>query len=211
MQCVSPQDHCAAEFGRQPFRDQYSMADAEDENNRASDPGGDREMEEFIAKLTDSQSNLKTYLLAALGNLDDAMEVLQRTNLVLWRNARNFRPEAEFMPWAITLAKYEIMSFYRDRGRDRHVFSEEVATLMLQTAAAELPDLTDRMMALRDCVNKLPAASQEMLRLRYGSRASIAQIAEQLNRTQDAIKSALARVRKSLEGCIDRRINSSAY
>jgi RNA polymerase sigma-70 factor, ECF subfamily len=170
----------------------------------------DAGLEEFIYLLTESQTSLKAYLLAALGSYDDAAEVLQRTNLVLWRNAKSFRAGADFMSWAVTLAKYEIMSFYRDRRRDRHVFSEELATLMLQTAADDLPNISERHTALRECVAQLPTTSREMIRLRYEDRKPIQQIAERLERTDNAIKSALLRIRKSLATCIRRRVGSGA-
>lgn len=169
----------------------------------------DSELDEFIRNLTESQTRLKAYLMASLANYDDAVEVLQRTNLVLWKNARSFRPGAEFMPWAVTLAKYEVMSYYRERTRDRHVFSEELATLMLATAANEIPEVDDRFLALRECINQLPNASKQIIRLRYENRAAIKQIAEQLDRTVDSIKSALARTRRSLANCITSRIKQA--
>ncbi|WP_425400138.1 sigma-70 family RNA polymerase sigma factor [Aeoliella sp.] len=172
----------------------------------AKDSVGGSEIENFVHLLTESQGSLKAYLLAALGNFDDAAEVLQRTNLTLWRNAAKFRPGAEFMPWAVTLARYEVMSFYRDRSRDRHVFSEEVALLMLSAATEHAPDLDDRHHALRICLGELPKASQKMIQLRYEHRSPIAEIARELKRTEDAIKSALLRIRKSLANCILKRL-----
>lgn len=182
------------------------MTNEQHEPPDQADEGGAAQLEQFVHVLTNSQSHLRAYLVAALGNYDDALEVLQRTNVVLWRNARKFRAGAEFMPWAIALARYEIMSFYRDRQRDRHVFTEEVAMLMLQTAAAQPPDLAERQAALRFCVAKLNNTSQEMIKLRYETQSSIAQMATQLHRTEDSIKSALLRVRKQLAECINKRL-----
>lgn len=172
------------------------------------DSQNDPQLSEFIEKLTASQSILRAYILAALGNYNDAADVLQRTNLTLWKNADSFREGSEFMPWASTLAKYEILSFYRDRGRDRHVFSEEVATLMLQAVATQVPDVTDRQIALRHCLEKLPARSRDLLRHRYEGGASVAEIAAQTRRSEDSVKSAMLRVRKKLENCIEGRLRS---
>lgn len=178
-------------------------------HNTSETPGGDGlNVDQFIKDLTQSQGNLRAYLLAALGNYDDAADVLQKTNLVLWRSAHRFQPGTDFIAWAITLARFELQSFYRDRSRDRHVFSEELAGMMLQTAAEELPDLNDRQEALRHCLQGLSGKSREILQLRYDSSSSITQIAERVGKTEDAIKSALLRVRKSLERCIDLRMRS---
>jgi RNA polymerase sigma-70 factor (ECF subfamily) len=177
-----------------------------DDQQPHPDTPPDPQLESFVHRLTESQSSLRAYLLAALGNYDDASEVLQRTNLVLWRNARKFRPEAEFMPWAVTLARFEVMSFYRDRSRDRHVFTEELALLMLQSAETEKVDLVDRQAALRHCIAQLPQNSREMVAMRYESRTSIATMATQMERTENAIKSALVRIRKALAECITKRM-----
>ena len=177
-----------------------------DDQEPQPDTPPDPQLDGFVHQLTESQSSLRAYLLAALGNYDDASEVLQRTNLVLWRNARKFRPEAEFMPWAVTLARFEVMSFYRDRSRDRHVFTEELALLMLQSAETEKVDLVDRQAALRQCIAQLPQTSREMVAMRYESRTSIAAMATRMERTENAIKSALVRIRKALAECITKRM-----
>lgn len=186
------------------------MDESDKGNSEAPSPQEEANLDRFVQQLTNSQSNLRAYLVASLGNYEDASEVLQQTNLVLWRNAQSFRPGADFMPWALTLAKYEIMSFYRDRRRDRHVFTEEVATLMLRTASEELPDLNERFTALRECIGKLSEDHREMVRLRYEDKAPIARIAKQLARTENSIKSALVRIRQSLGNCISRRLQSNA-
>ncbi|QDV74353.1 RNA polymerase sigma factor [Planctomycetes bacterium K2D] len=164
------------------------------------------ELDTFVTELTGSQTNLRAYILATIGNRTDAHDILQRTNLVLWKNAASFRPGAPFMPWAITIAKYEIRSYYRERGRDRHVFSEDVAMLMLQTVQEEVADPTERQYALRHCLGDLPAKSRRLIQLRYESEFTLQQIAEKLRQTESAVKSAFARVRRSLEACVERRL-----
>ncbi|TWT92022.1 RNA polymerase sigma factor [Botrimarina colliarenosi] len=144
--------------------------------------------------------------MATVGNHIDAADILQRANLVLWRNATSFRPGADFMPWAVTIAKYEILSYYRDRGRDRHVFSEDVASLMLQTVQEECADPTERQLALRTCLAELPEKSRRLIRLRYESEKTMLQIAETLRRSENAVKCAFVRVRKLLEACVKQRL-----
>ena len=88
-------------------------------------------LEAYVQELTANQSRLRGFILASLGNYADAADVLQRTNLVLWKKAGEFRPGAEFLPWGLTIARYEVLSFLRDGQRDRHVYSTAVAELML--------------------------------------------------------------------------------
>lgn len=178
--------------------------------NQADDRDHDPQLSQFIEKLTESQSTLRAYILAALGDYNDAADVLQRTNLTLWRNAESFRAGSEFMPWAATLAKYEVLSFYRDRGRDRHVFNEDVAMLLLQSVSTEVLDVTDRQIALRQCLASLPDHSRELLKQRYAGGASVSEMAAANRKSEDSIKSSLLRVRKKLESCIESRLRSGA-
>jgi RNA polymerase sigma-70 factor (ECF subfamily) len=164
--------------------------------------GGDQDLDAYVQQLTACQSRLRGYILASLGNYADTADVLQRTNLILWKKAGEFRRDADFLPWALTIARYEILSFLRDSQRDRHVYSADVATLMLD-AAAEASEQNDRQLALRKCLEKVPRHSRELLWQRYGAEKSIRQIAAETQRSEDSVKSLFLRLRKSLERCVE--------
>lgn len=167
-------------------------------------------LEAYVQELTACQGRLRGYILASLGNYADAADVLQRTNLVLWKKASEFRPGAEFLPWGLTIARYEVLSFLRDGQRDRHVYSTEVAELMLDSAEAEASDPNDRQAALRKCLERVPRRNRELLWQRYGAEMSIRQIAAESHRTEDSIKSLFLRIRKGLERCVEASLNWNA-
>jgi RNA polymerase sigma-70 factor, ECF subfamily len=176
-----------------------------------SDAAQDAEgLNAYVQNLTASQSRLRGFILASLGNYADTADVLQRTNLVLWKKAAEFRAGADFLPWALTIARYEILSFLRDSQRDRHVYSSDVASLMADVAAAEASDLNDRQVALRKCLEKVPQRSRELLWQRYGAEKSIRQIAADSARSEDAVKSLFLRIRKSLERCVEADVKWNA-
>lgn len=189
-------------FGRKLSSEQQTKMAGEQKEYRNDS------LDNFVQQLTAAQTSLRAYILASLGNHNDASDVLQRTNLALWKNASNFRSGSEFMPWAVTIAKYEILSFCRDRSRDRHVYPEDLAELMLETACHEVADPVDRLEALRHCLSKLPPKHSDLLQLRYYEEKSISQIAEVLRRTENSVKSAFVRIRRTLQKCIQRRLKS---
>jgi RNA polymerase sigma-70 factor, ECF subfamily len=174
--------------------------------------GGDdvEELEVYVKHLTDSQSKLRGYILACIGNYANTADVLQRTNLTLWKKAGEFQRGARFLPWAYAIARYEILSFLRDHKRDRLVFSQEVAKLMFELEAEEEADADDRQLALRKCLEKLPHRSRELLSLRYDQGNSIKQIANEANRSDVAVKSTFLRIRRSLEKCIESTLKMGA-
>lgn len=164
----------------------------------------------YVQELTACQSRLRGYILASLGSYTETGDVLQRTNLTLWKKAREFRTGAEFVPWALAIARYEVLAYLRDHRRDRHVFSDDVAKLMLDAAAGELSDPCERQIALRECVKKLPHRSRDLLWERYDKNKSIKQIASDSKRSEDSIKCMFLRLRKALERCIETTLRMDA-
>lgn len=167
-------------------------------------------LEAYVQELTANQGRLRGFILASLGNYADAADVLQRTNLVLWKKAHEFRPGAQFLPWSLSIARYEVLAFLRDGKRDRHVYSTEVAELMLDSAAAEAADPSDRQAALRKCLERVPRRNRELLWQRYAAEKSIRQIAAETDRSEDSIKSLFLRIRKGLERCVEASLNWNA-
>jgi len=182
------------------------------ENKAEENCGGENseELEVYVKHLTDCQSKLRGYILACLGNYANTADVLQRTNLTLWKKAGEFQRGASFLPWAYAIARFEILSFLRDHKRDRLVFSEEVAKLMMELVAEEDADADERQLALRRCVDKLPRRSRDLLSQRYDQGNSIKQIASDSNHSEVAIKSTFLRIRRTLEKCIESALKLEA-
>jgi RNA polymerase sigma-70 factor (ECF subfamily) len=165
---------------------------------------------EFIRLLTDHQVDLQAFILSSLGDYSDALDVLQRTNVVLWRKAVEFRRGAPFLPWALKIAKYEILAHMRARRRDRHVFRPEVVEMMVDVAIERSGGLSTRSEALRECIKELPERSREFLRIRYTQEQTVKQISEKTGRSIDAVKSLYHRIRIKLGRCIDRKLAAEA-
>lgn len=164
--------------------------------------------DDFVLLLTEHQSQLMGYILAALGDHTNAADVLQQTNLVLWQKSAELRSSDEFMPWAITVAKYKVLSFVRDKSRGKLFFSSEVTEAMLDVVEEGLDELPQRQLALRECLKELPESRVQLLLGRYCENTNLTQIAEQAGMSVDAIKGRLVRIRKWLANCIEHRIAS---
>jgi RNA polymerase sigma-70 factor (ECF subfamily) len=166
--------------------------------------------DQFIHLLTSHQTQLRGVIMAGLGNNADCQDVLQKTNLAIWKKAGEFDESRSFLAWAIGIARFEILAFIRDRQRDRHVFSSEVAEMLVGQAEEAAPEIPARQLALRDCLAELPAASRDLLSLKYFRGQTTVQISEATGRSLDGVKSFLLRVRKLLAECIQRRLATAA-
>ncbi|MFG0253647.1 MAG: sigma-70 family RNA polymerase sigma factor [Rhodopirellula sp. JB053] len=171
-------------------------------------PDSDGVSEQFVSLLTMHQSQLRGFVFSALGNRDDAQDVLQKTNLTLWKKAHQYREDSPFLPWAFGVARYEILGFLRDRNRERErvVFHTDVIDMLCEIADTDMETWPDRQQALHRCLESMDDETRHVFGLRYADNLSLKQIANATNKTMDAVKSLMMRSRKSLRKCIDRRL-----
>jgi RNA polymerase sigma-70 factor (ECF subfamily) len=161
--------------------------------------------ERFVQLLTGHQSVLFAYLVALIGDVNEAHNVLQETNLVLWRRADDFSLGTDFGAWARRIAHYQVLAYRRDKRRDRHLFDEE---LLAQIAERPQPPGDDeaRRLALRHCLAELPDNLRVLISQRYGSGGSIKDLTLRLGKSEGAVKVALSRVRQKLMVCIEKEL-----
>jgi RNA polymerase sigma-70 factor (ECF subfamily) len=157
--------------------------------------------EAFVRLLTAEQTQLFSYIVMLLGDVNDASNVLQQANLVLWRKIDEFDLNTNFQVWARKVAYYQTLAFLRDRKRDKHIFDEELLAQLAARPAAV--DEDERRVALRHCLGTISRESLDLLLQRYYPGKSISAIAHDRQRSEGAVKMALMRIRQSLVHCIE--------
>lgn len=141
----------------------------------------------FTSLLDAHQHRLLAWLLALTGDPVEARDVLQQTNLVLWRKAGQFIPGTSFSAWAFRVAQFEFLSWRQKKGRERLIFDDSlldgVAAAMDEVdAAAEA-----RHAALDACLPKLPARQREVIVRRYLHGERVDTIGSTLNLPANAV------------------------
>lgn len=158
----------------------------------------------FIQELTRAQLDLRLYVVTLVGDAQDAADVLQETNLELWKKADTYDPARPFLPWARALAWYQVLKYRTYRKRERMVFSEKVLHAMAATLQAQ-PDRAEVMLAaLESCVKKLTERQRAYLSAKYGERKSVQEMAEHFRHSATAVVSLLYRLRNVLHGCVEK-------
>ncbi len=158
---------------------------------------------EFIQLLTTHQSRLYAYALSLLGDREAAREVMQETNIVLWRKASQFTIGTNFAAWMMKIAYYQVLE-YRRKSNRRALFVADEG--FLSTLAEEAVDSTgyteQQQSALRDCLSRLTENQRDLVRRRYSDGASIKTVADQVGVAASAVKQALFRARCKLIDCV---------
>ncbi|QDU56103.1 sigma-70 family RNA polymerase sigma factor [Aeoliella mucimassa] len=161
--------------------------------------------EAFVQLLTGEQFRLLHYITMLLGDVDSAQNVLQETNIVLWRKSTDFEPGTNFSAWARKVAYWKVQSFLRDQQRERHVFGDALIARLANQETTSEQEIETRV-ALRDCMTKVSDENIGLLRDRYANGLSISALAAKLGRTESAIKVHLMRLRRLLQDCIERNL-----
>lgn len=170
-----------------------------------SSPTDHQPSEAFIRALTDSQSALRGYCQASLGHVEEAKEALQRTSITLWRKCGEWDPATDFMRWAISVAKFEVLGVVRDRNRRhaRFVFDPDVVELMADEAKETA---SPEMEALEICLARLSGSNRQVLASHYVHGHSIREISASCGKGASAVKVMLLRLRGKLRECIENRM-----
>ncbi|MEQ8848266.1 sigma-70 family RNA polymerase sigma factor [Botrimarina sp.] len=166
----------------------------------------DRESD-FVTHLTDAQPALFSYICMLLGGVQEANNVLQETNLVLWKKAGEFQPGSNFKAWAREVAYYKALSHMRDSKRSR-VFIDQDRIEAAIASSSVLEDTDERRVALRHCLTELTDEQMNLLGMRYRAETPVVQIASLLGKSEGAVKMTLRRIRLGLMECIQRRIRA---
>ena len=166
--------------------------------------------DDFVALLTGSQRKLHAYIFSLVWNPADADDILQETNLVLLKKAAEYDSTREFLPWALTIARFQTLAGLKRRQRLRFVFDDTLAMFLADDAAREDPVLEARRLALATCLQKLPAVSRELLIRRYEPKAVVGDMAAGLGLSLKTLSDRLRRIRQKLLDCINRTLAEEA-
>lgn len=164
--------------------------------------------ERFVADLTDSQPRLFAYILSLLRNADEARDVLQETNLVLWKKLAEFADVKSFEAWSTKIAYFQVLAFRRDRGRDRHEFNDQLLGQVAEAAEEAAGQTNARLRFLNGCIERLPDRQRRLVADRYGKQLAVKDLARTMGKTPAALGMTLYRVRQTLMECIESRLQS---
>jgi len=160
----------------------------------------------FVQLLTQHQQRVHLFILSLVPNRSDAEEILQETNLVLWRKFDEFCPGSDFRAWAFQVAYNKVKSFQERHGRDRLRFGECVMDRLATIAADGPDDLPTSLEILQFCKGQLSSQDRELIERRYEPGATTASVAAEVGRSVAAVYKAVVRIRRALYECIQRSL-----
>jgi RNA polymerase sigma-70 factor (ECF subfamily) len=156
----------------------------------------------FVQLLTAHQGRLYAYALSLLGVPDQARDVMQDTNMVLWQRASDFQLGTNFAAWMLRIAHFQALAYRQRIKRQKYVFDDELVTLLADEAVERDPLIDEQARLLHGCLQRLNDRHRDILRKRYQDDHDLVTIAAQIGRNVNAVKQLLFRARAALVDCV---------
>jgi len=157
---------------------------------------------EFGQHLTGCQSALYAFITTLLGGVEGASDVLQETNLALWKKAAEYDSSQPFLRWAYTFARFQAMAWRQKQARSRLVLDDRLVEQIAEEITACDSGQERELEALHHCLSKLPQSQRELVAERYFRAESVNDIAARRERPENAVAAMLYRIRRVLSDCI---------
>jgi RNA polymerase sigma-70 factor (ECF subfamily) len=167
-----------------------------------------QEIQAFAQELTAAQRRLYLYILALVHQPQDAEDILQETNRVLWEKCGQFELGTNFAAWSQRVAFNEIRTYRKRAARESLRFQPALLEQLADEGAQMFEEVDTRREAMRACLAKLTESDQAMISARYEDQRAASDIARQQGRRLNSIHRSLARIRQALLACIERAMST---
>jgi RNA polymerase sigma-70 factor (ECF subfamily) len=162
--------------------------------------------DDFLLLFLRCESDLKAFIGSLVLDPHQRADVFQEVGLALWRQIDSYDPARPFGAWARGIAAKKVLQLREKSARLPIAFAPETIDAILQAYDRTEADSADRADALRQCVERLPEKSRQLLARRYEDNLSCDAIARELGASVEAVYQNLSRIRGRLEECIRRRL-----
>lgn len=165
-----------------------------------------RRERDFVQLIADCQDRLYAYIVTQIPDYHAANDIRQDVNLALWEKKDEFEPGTNFNAWAYRIAFYQILAYRRDKGRDRHIFCEELIGMLDQEVRNKASGFEERWASLDVCLSGLSEEQRWLINQRYLLGLSLGSLAKVAGRRVGALATAIYRIRNHLRRCITQHI-----
>ena len=161
----------------------------------------EEKQQSFLRLFIACEPAIRGFVRSLVPTVADSNDVMQEVAIVLWQKFAEYKTTEDFRRWSFSVAKWKVLSWQRDKMRDRHVFGAETLELLAEEYEGQTEALEARREALRDCLGRLPANQRALVDSAYAPYARIDTLAAQIGVTAMALYKKLHRIRALLVDC----------
>lgn len=165
----------------------------------------------FLRLFTANEAAVRGFVRRLVPARADADDIMQEVSVVMWEKFDTFRAGGDFRAWAFGVARYEVLGWLRDKGRDRLVLSEKAVELLGDEAEAGASRIERQREALEHCIGEIAPAQRDLLLRAYAPGTRVATLAQESGRSEAGFYQWLYRMRKLLLDCIRRNLAKEGW
>ncbi|HYG78334.1 MAG TPA: sigma-70 family RNA polymerase sigma factor [Planctomycetota bacterium] len=155
---------------------------------------------------------MRAYALSLVEQPAEADDLVQDGFVTAYQNLAKFDPTRDFCAWLRGIIRMKYLE--RARVRRMTTLDESVLEAIEQHHCewdfAVEDGRADALVALRDCITRLGAASRRAIELYYNEQQGCQAIAEYLGTNETVVKKRLQRAREDLAQCIRYKLSPGA-
>ena len=161
------------------------------------------------------RDNLLAYAHALLRDWSMAEDVLQEAFLVVMDKCEVVEPGPGVFPWVRQIVRYKALEALRAHRREKPASEPDLFEAVADAMDERLgengsEEFQGRLAAMRKCMEGLDAEAVRLLAGFYGRSESCEALAAALQRTVNAVRLLLSRLRVKLRECIEHRLTQGA-
>ena len=167
----------------------------------------------FVSLVVANEARVRAFITSLMMPSSDVDDVFQSTCMAAFRKIGSFRHEGKqadeaFVRWVCTIAKYEVLLYYRRRRTGKVSFSTEIIEQMADMQIESMDLIQDRSDALKECLEALEENEKSLIQLRYGKEVPVAEIGKLIGLTSNGVYKKLERLRARLLSCVSARLRA---
>jgi len=143
------------------------------------------------------------YLYSRIGSRPEAEDATAQTFLAALEGLNHYHHKGHFAAWLFAIARRKAMDHFRSLRSDVSLENAENITLDTEPDLLQQVIQTEQNSTLVNLISTLPEEERELIRLRYIAELSFSEIAQLMNRNEDAVKKSLYRLLDRLQSQLE--------
>ncbi|MDF1814031.1 MAG: sigma-70 family RNA polymerase sigma factor [Verrucomicrobiales bacterium] len=160
-------------------------------------------VETFTRLLIANRGRLFGFIFTMVHDRTATEEILQEASTVLWKKFDQFEPGTDFGAWAMKISRYSVFEWRRRQAKLPLPMDDELLESLSEKALEISCESEAQLEALDSCLKKLNSRDRDLIRSRYDTEDSVAEIAKAGGKSRVAVYKVLNRIHRDLLSCME--------
>ena len=163
----------------------------------------------FLKLYLANEKRINGYVRAIIPNWSDVDDVVQEIATVMWSKFIEFEKDTNFTAWALKIAHFQVLNYYKMRKNNKLYFSEDTISALSENLTSKRPRIDERLSILKKCLQKLSSDELLLIQMRYEPGSSTKSVSRQTGQELHLLYRFLNKIHAKLLLCIRRTLAES--